>query len=290
VKRLVLVLVLFLLAACRHEPPFDRDAYEKDVMQWRQRRSTRLQSEDSWLSLVGLDWLHEGPNELKLPGGPAGSVVLQSGKTTLEPSQNSGLTIDGKPVASPAGLLNDFDPNGPTVVKRGSAQFQIIKRNDRYAVRVKDAQSEARRNFKGLDYFPIDPKWRIVAKFEPYNPPKKIPITNVLGMIGDEVSPGALVFSVGGKEYRIDPINEQGEEDLFIIIKDQTSRDSTYPAGRYLYAKHPGPDGTTVVDFNKAYNPPCTFTPFATCPLPPPQNVLPFRIEAGEKRYAGGHH
>ncbi|HSP17234.1 MAG TPA: DUF1684 domain-containing protein [Thermoanaerobaculia bacterium] len=289
-KRIAPAAAILFLIACRHEPPFDRAAYEKDVMQWRQHRAARLQSEDSWLSLVGLDWLHEGSNELKLPGGPAGTVVLQNGKTTLEPSRDSGLTIDGKPVAGPVDLLNDFDPKGPTVVKRSSAQFQIIKRDPRYAVRVKDAQSDARLHFKGLEYFPIDPKWRIVAKFEPYNPPKKVPITNVLGMTGDEVSPGALVFTVDGKEYRIDPINEQGEEDLFIIIKDQTSRDATYPAGRYLYAKHPGPDGTTIVDFNKAYNPPCTFTPFATCPLPPKQNILPFRIEVGEKRYAGGHH
>ncbi len=276
--------------SCHEEQPFDRAAYEKDVMEWRQRRASRLQKEDGWLSLVGLDWLHEGKNELRLPGGPAGQVDLRNGRTTLEPAKNSGLTIEGQPVTAPVELLNDFDPKGPTVVKRGPAQFQIIKRRDRYGVRVKDAQSEARLNFKSLDYFPIDPRWRVVAKFEPYNPPKKIPITDVLGMTGDETSPGALVFTVNGKEYRIDPIDEQGEEDLFIIIKDQTSHDATYPAGRYLYAKRPGPDGTTIVDFNKAYNPPCTFTPFATCPLPPKQNVLPLRIEAGEKRYAGAHH
>ncbi len=289
-KRFVLATLLMSAVSCHEEQPFDRAAYEKDVMEWRQRRASRLQKEDGWLSLVGLDWLHEGKNELRLPGGPAGQVDLRNGRTTLEPAKNSGLTIEGQPVTAPVELLNDFDPKGPTVVKRGPAQFQIIKRRDRYGVRVKDAQSEARLNFKSLDYFPIDPRWRVVAKFEPYNPPKKIPITDVLGMTGDETSPGALVFTVNGKEYRIDPIDEQGEEDLFIIIKDQTSHDATYPAGRYLYAKRPGPDGTTIVDFNKAYNPPCTFTPFATCPLPPKQNVLPLRIEAGEKRYAGAHH
>ncbi len=289
-KRFVLAALLLSAVSCHEEQPFDRAAYEKDVLEWRQRRATRLKAEDGWLSLVGLDWLHDGKNELRLPGGPAGQIDLQNGRTTLEPAKGSGLTISGQPMTAPVDLLNDVDPKGPTVVKRGSVQFQIIKRNDRYGVRVKDAQSEARLNFKGLDYFPTDPRWRIVAKLEPYNPPKKIPITNVLGMTGDEVSPGALVFTANGKEYRIDPINEQGEEDLFIIIKDQTSRDATYPAGRYLYAKRPGPDGTTVVDFNKAYSPPCTFTPFATCPLPPPQNILPFRIEAGEKRYAGAHH
>jgi uncharacterized protein (DUF1684 family) len=289
VKKLFVVLSLAALS-CRHEPPFDRAAFEKDELQWRQNRAKRLQSEDSWLSLVGLDWLNEGKNDLRLPGGTAGTIVLQNGKTTLEPARDSGLTIDGKLVTAPVELVNDMDAKGPTIVKRASAQFQIVKRNERHGVRIKDAQSESRRNFKGLDYFPPDPKWRVVAKFVPYNPTRKIPITNVLGMTGDEVSPGALVFDVDGKEYQLDPINEQGEEDLFIILKDQTSKDLTYQPGRYMYAKHPGPDGTTIVDFNKAYNPPCVFTPYATCPLPPPQNVLPFRIEAGEKRYKGAHH
>jgi hypothetical protein len=286
VRRFALFALALAVAGC-HQQHFDRAAYERDIVGWQKNRAARLVAEDGWTALVGLDWLNEGKNELHIPGGPAGTIVLQNGMTILEPAKNSGLTIDGKPVTGPVELVNDASPNGPTIVKRGSAQFQIIKRNDRYGVRVKDAQSDARVHFKGLDYFPIDPKWRLEAKFEPYNPPKKIPITNVLGMTSDEVSPGALVFTVNGKEYRIDPILEQGEKDLFIIIKDETSRDVTYPAGRYLYAKQAGPDGRTVVDFNKAYNPPCAFTPFATCPLPPPQNRLPFRIEAGEKRYAG---
>ena len=289
VKKLVLLLALAALS-CRQEAPFDRAAFEKDELQWRQNRAKRLQAEGGWLSLVGLDWLNEGDNDLRLPGGTAGKIRLEKGKTTLLPAAGAGLTVDGKPVTAAVELVNDMDAKGPTVVKRGSAQFQVVKRNDRYGIRIKDAESESRRNFKGLDYFPADPKWRVVAKFVPYNPPKKIPITNVLGMTSDETSPGALVFDIGGKEYRLDPIDEQGEEDLFIILKDQTSRDLTYQPGRYMYAKHPGPDGTTIVDFNKAYNPPCVFTPYATCPLPPPQNVLPLRIEAGEKRYKGAHH
>jgi uncharacterized protein len=279
--------VMFVIFAAVQ--PVDRAAFQRDEMEWRQGRAARLQAPDSWLSLVALDWLNEGRNPLRLPGGVAGAIVLRSGKTTLEPAKTSGLTINGKPVTSPVELVNDAAPAGSTVVHRGSAQFEIIKRNERYAVRAKDANSEARAHFKGLEYFPADPKWRVTAKFVAYNPPKKIAITNVLGMTGDEISPGALVFTVNGREYRIDPILEQGEKDLFLIIKDQTSRDLTYPAARYLYAKQPGPDGTTIVDFNRAYNPPCAFTPYATCPLPPRQNVLPFRIEAGEKRYAGHH-
>jgi len=284
VNKLFVMLAIF--AAVQ---PVDRAAFRRDEVEWQQARASRLRAEDGWLSLVGLDWLNEGRNPLRLPGAVAGMSVLQKGKTTLEPAKNSGLTIDGKPVVSAVELTNDAATAGPTVAKRGSAQFQIIRRNDRYAVRVKDAQSEARKHFKGLEYFPPDPKWCFTAKFVPYNPPRKIAITNVLGMTSDEISPGALVFTVNGKEYRVDPILEQGEKDLFLIIKDQTSRDLTYPAARYLYAKQPGPDGTTIVDFNRAYNPPCAFTPYATCPLPPRQNVLPFRVEAGEKRYAGHH-
>lgn len=285
----VLPLILLLTVACRKHESFDVKAHEQEILKWRDQRKARLTSPDSWLSLVGLDWLHDGSNDVKLPGGVAGTVTLTAGKTTLAPATAGDMTIDGKPVTGPVDLKNDFDPAGPTVVHRGSTTFQVIKRNDRYALRIKDPESPARKNFLGLEYFPVAPQWRIEAQYVPYNPPKKIPITNVLGMTGDEVSPGALVFTVDGKEYRIDPILEQGETDLFIIFKDQTSKDATYPAGRYVYAHPPGPDGKVILDFNKAYNPPCTFTPFATCPLPPAQNRLPFRIEAGEKRYRGGH-
>jgi uncharacterized protein len=279
----ILALVLLIAAV----QPLDRKAFDKEEADWRQARAARLQAEDGWLSLVALNWLTEGRNTLQLGGATAGAVVLDKGKAFLEPGPNAGLTIGGQPVTGRVELHNDTETAGPTVVKRGSAQFQIIKRNDRFGVRIKDAESAARKNFKGLEYFPADPKYRVVAKFEPYNPPKKIPITNVLGMKSDEISPGALVFTLEGRKYRVDPILEQGEQDLFLIIKDATSHDSTYQAGRYLYAKQPDKDGTTIVDFNRAYNPPCVFTPYATCPLPPKQNILPIRVEAGEKRYAG---
>jgi len=177
------------------------------------------------------------------------------------------------------------------VIRIGTLNFQIIKRadkrGDRFGVRVKDTESESRKNFKGLEYFPTNPAYRIEARFEPYQPPKKIAITNVLGMTSDETSPGALVFTLEGRNFRIDPILEQGEKDLFIIFKDATSGKETYAAARYLYAHPPDATGKTIVDFNKSYNPPCVFTPYATCPLPPPQNRLLIRVEAGEKKYAG---
>jgi len=172
----------------------------------------------------------------------------------------------------------------------GSLLINIVKRGDRIGVRVKDSESRTRREFKGLEYFPIDPKWRIEARFEPYQPPKTIPITNVLGMTDEEVSPGALAFEVDSKTYRIDPILEKGETDYFVMIADETTGRETYGAGRYLYVSPPDASGKVVVDFNKTYSPPCAFTNFATCPLPPRQNHLPFRIEAGEKKYSGTVH
>jgi len=263
----------------------DNSNYEQEIMKWREHRRTRLLADDSWLTLVNLQWLNEGVNKIDKPAD-TGSVTLDHGVVTLAPSPK--LMIDGKPVAQPVVLANDADPKGPTMVQSGTTKFNVIKRNDKYALRVRDTNAETRRDFKGLDYFPVDPKWRLEARFEPFNPPHHIAITNVLGMVSDEVAPGELVFTVDGKEVRLQPILEQGETDYFIIFKDATSGKETYPAARYLYAS-PAKDGKTVIDFNKAYNPPCAFTAYATCPLPPQQNRLPFRVEAGEKKYAGGH-
>ena len=253
--------------------------FTADQQQWRETRKARLTSDSSWLTLVGLEWLHEGKNDIRLPAHPPvkRTFILKDGK----------VTMDG------AVLRDDTDPQGPTVTRIGTLSFTVIKRADksgsRFGIRMRDTQSAARKNFKGLKYFPADPAYRVEARFEPYNPPKKMPIANVLGMTSEEVSPGALVFTLKGQTYRIDPILEQGETDLFIIFKDATSGKETYGAARYLYASPPDANGRTVIDFNRAYNPPCAFTPYATCPLPPAQNRLKVRIEAGEKKYAGGH-
>jgi uncharacterized protein (DUF1684 family) len=298
-KRLIVSFVAVLLViSCRKEPlapvvdapVVDVSAHAAEVREWQKKRAERLQAEDGWLSLVGLHWLNEGENVVDIPHegtAPAGKLTMKTGTATLEPAIP--MMIDGKLITAPVTLLDDSQKNGPTVVQAGTVRFQVIKRGPRYALRVKDSQAETRTHFKGLEYFPIDPKWRVEAKFEPYQPMKKIPILDITGRIEDSDSPGTLVFTVDGKDYRIDPVLEEGSDELFIIFRDATSKDATYPAGRYLYAKKPGADGKVIVDFNKAYNPPCSFTPYATCPLPPLQNRLPFRIEAGEKKYAGGH-
>jgi len=253
--------------------------FSAQEQQWRETRRANLTGENGWLTLVGLDWLHQGANDVRLPSHPAVTkrFVLRDGK----------VSVDGKV------LRDDTDPKGPDVMHVGTLSYQVIKRGDKngdhYGIRMKDPASKARTHFLGLQYFPADPAYRVEARFEPYRPAKKIAITNVLGMTSDEIAPGALVFTLKGKTYRIDPILEQGEKDLFIIFKDKTSAKETYGAARYVYAPPPDANGRTVIDFNHAYNPPCAFTPYATCPLPPRQNRLPLRIEAGELKYAGGH-
>lgn len=275
---------------------------EEEVRAWQKSRDERLRREDSWLTLVGLFWLQEGENALgsdktknqvilpaKTP--PSSGTLVRSGeKVTLHPT--APMTIAGNPVTGTVELQHDASENGPTIVKLGSVQFQIIKRGERLGVRVKDPESDVRTQFAGLEYYPIDPKWRVEARLEPYNPMKKIPIQDVTGSTSNSDSPGALVFTLEGKEYRLDPILEDGSDEYFVIFRDQTSRDETYPAGRYLYAKKADASGKTIIDFNKAYNPPCAFTDFATCPLPPLQNRLALRVEAGEKKYKGlgAHH
>lgn len=311
-KRLVVIFSAAVIAAgCRMEPkettntapataapattttaaaapaPFDPATYRTEIEQWQKRRTERLTAEDGWTTLVGLHWLKEGENDVKLANGTDVTLAMNNGKATLHAQPS--MTIDGKPLNGNASILDDNDEGGPTIVSMGSVRFNVIERGPRWALRVKDSQAETRTHFKGLEYYPIDTKWRVEARLEPYNPVKKIPITDITGLTSDSDAPGALVFTIDGKEYRLDPILEEGSDELFVIFRDGTSKDTTYPAGRYLYAKKPGPDGKTIVDFNKAYNPPCAFTTFATCPLPPLQNRLPIRVEAGEKKYAGAH-
>lgn len=294
---LALLLVL-LTIACSHKPlksQIDPALYKSEIAQWQEQRLTELTSESGWLTLVGLYWLREGRNQFgndpdpknaivwipNIPGAFGGAFILEHGTVRLEAPFQPGFTLDGKPVTS-IDLKSDADDH-PTVLHIGSVSFQVIKRGDRFGVRVRDSQNPDRLLFKGTEFYPADLKWRLDAKFEAYNPPKPMPITNVLGMESSESSPGAVKFEVDGKEYRLDAITEKGETKLFMIIADKTSGKDTYPAGRYLYVDPPNASGHLIIDFNKAYSPPCAFTKFATCPLPPRQNRLPFAIEAGEK-------
>jgi uncharacterized protein len=297
----VCILVLFhtiVFADKIVEPPRPSDfSYTREIEGWRSDRVARLKSDTGWLTLVGLFWLKPGENkfgsdpanQIVLPGPQVpkevGSFWLEPKGVRLEVQPGVNLLNEGKPVTTAIPLQADSDQN-PTVLTLGSLSFYVISRMDRFGIRVKDKQSPALKNFAGLSYFPIDSKWKVQAKFEKYNPAKKIPIVNVLGMMNDEDSPGAVVFERKGKTYRLDAIQEEPQS-LFMIFADETSGKETYGAGRYLEILLPDAQGRVVIDFNKSYNPPCSFTSYATCPLPPPQNKLNLRIDAGEKKYKG---
>lgn len=298
-KLILLSAALALLAACARAPEptaAGGASYEQELEQWKAKRLTGLKSEDGWLSLIGLFWLKEGENrfgsgpsnEIVLPEGKvpaqAGTVRLAGGRVTLEAVPGAGVTSGGRPVTT-LELKSDED-GAPTMLELGSLSFHVVRRGERLGLRVKDRENPARAEFKGTDYYPADRKWVVAARFEPYEPPKRVPILNVLGMETEETAPGTLAFEVGGREYKLQALKEKGEEQLFIIFADQTSGRETYGAGRYLYADPPGADRRVTLDFNRAYSPPCAFTRYATCPLPPAQNRLPLRVEAGE-RYLG---
>jgi len=185
-------------------------------------------------------------------------------------------------VAAPVDLVSD-EKGKPTEIRTGTQTFYLIKREERSGIRVKDSNSEARRNFKGLHWFPVDESYKVAARLEAFPEPKEVMVPNVLGGKFKMKSPGILKFSLKGKEYQLQPVDE-GDGALFMIFRDTSSENETYKSGRFLYAEKPV-NGEAVLDFNKAENPPCAFTPYATCPLPPPGNSLEVEIKAGEKRY-----
>jgi uncharacterized protein len=253
-------------------------SHEKEIQAWHERRIASLKRDHGWLSLIALDWLEEGRNEVP----SIGTLTLQNRTVSFEAAPNVEAKLSGKPFSSGV-LTTDVDKDGPDKVEIGSRAFIIIKRSDRYALRMWDSSAEARKRFTGIERFPVSGKWRIEAQWESYDPPKKVKVPSVIpDQPQDYVMPGVASFTIGGKEYRLKPVLEAGTEDLFFIFGDKTNGKDTYGGGRFLYSKPPK-DGKLILDFNKAYNPPCAFTPYATCPLPLESNRLDVRIEAGEK-------
>ena len=297
----VLAVPLVTWAGCGSTapPPEPDPAYVQSIETWRVERDQRLRSEDGWLTLVGLHWLEPGDNPfgsgsgnpVALPAGRAperaGSFVLEDDAVTVRAAPGIEITLDDQPVTERP-LRSDADGT-PDVLRLGDLRLFVIKRGDQYAVRVKDPQSEVRTGFAGVDCFAIDPSYRFDATFVAYDEPKEIKIASVVGPEATMYAPGYVRFSLNDQELTLEPMLESLDDDqYFFIFRDATSGKETYGAGRYLYTDV-AQDGKVDLDFNKAYNPPCVFTAFATCPLPPPQNRLPVRIEAGEKTYAHGH-
>ncbi len=273
---------------------------EASVARWRAERIEELTGESGWLSLVGLYWLERGANSVGSDAANAialadpqlnpraGRFLADARGVRFEGARGSCLRLEGS--GARAGAMLPDVSGKPTVLDCGSLRFMVIERAGRYGVRVRDVASPARRAFRGVESFPVDAAWAVDARFEPYDPVHHVTIMNVLGMELDMVAPGALVFERDGREWRLDALYE-GEDatQLFVMFRDGTSGHETYGAGRFLNAPLPV-DGRVALDFNLAHNPPCAFTSFATCPLPPPQNRIELRVLAGERRYEGAGH
>jgi hypothetical protein len=268
-------------------------SHEAEAAKWRQEKEADLKREDGWLSLVGLFWLKDGPNsvgaarenDVVLPYGlaptRAGEIYLKDGKATLTLQSGVTATVNNQPICSVELTTDDQHPS--PVVSLGTVRMTLIKREDRFGIRLRDSNSLTRVQFTGLKWFPFTEAFRVNAKLERFENPRDVDVPNVLGGAYKMKSPGLLVFQLNGQTFSLMPVIE--DDQLFIIFRDRTSGKSTYGGGRFLYADLPGADGTVVLDFNKSYNPPCAFTSFATCPLPPSQNRLGIAIEAGEKAY-----
>lgn len=289
-----MLMALPLLAESAPSTP-SAATFEQEHAAWRAWRLSRLTADDGWTTLIGLHWLREGDNSLgsaegarvPLPAEKApasvGVLRLEAGKVTLLPEPGSGLTADGRPVAGPLALGTDQD-EATTLLELGPLNFYVLQRGDRLGVRLRDREATLRREFPGLDYFPVDERYRVVARFTPNPPGTTVPVANVLGMTDAVPSPGRLEFELLGKPYSLTALDDTGDGRLFLIVGDQTNGYETYGAGRYLYAAAPE-NGQTVIDLNRLYNPPCAFTAYSTCQLPPKENKLPFRLEAGEKKF-----
>lgn len=282
-----------LLLSCSKPAP--DPAYTAEIEAYRQAREQRLRREDGWLTLTGLFWLEPGPNTVgSRPGSAvllpadvsppeAGLLVLENRVVRIVPEPEAGIRLGDERVGERE-LKNDRSGE-PDLLRLGRLTFQVIERSGRYAVRVKDPESPVRRGFRGLEYYPVDAAYRVEAELEPYDPPRPIEVQSVTGTPEEMLVPGLLRFRLAGRELTLEPlVGEPSETELFIIFRDETSGSETYGAGRYLYADLE--EGRAILDFNRAYNPPCAFTPFATCPLPPRANRLPVAVRAGELRYA----
>ena len=279
----------------------DVDSYKQGIEQWHAGRVARLTAPDGWLSLVGLEWLKPGvnrigsaaDNDIVLKAWPAhlGVVTLaDDGTMQITLTGHIGALIDGKP-AQQASLIDDAHAGDatPTTVSVGTTSFYVIDRDGRKGLRVKNTEASGRKHFVGIDSFPIDPSWRIEATWVPAKAGETLEMGTAIGTVDKFPVPGKLEFTRDGKHYDLLPvIEEPGDAQYFIVFADRTSGKETYGAARFLYVDPPK-DGKVVLDFNQAYNPPCAFTAFATCPLAPPENRLDMRVTAGEKKYAGAH-
>jgi len=296
---------LLALAACSKPEPAKPAAvpaaFIAEEQAWRAERHANLTKPDGWASLIGLHWIDEGAhyvgsnadNGVRLALGPPHLGMLERHGDTLRfvPDRRAAITLDDKPLKAATALQSDDAATGPSRIAfdEGRGVATVIKRGDRYALRVKHADAATRTGFGTLDYWPATPAWRVTGRFVPHPAGTTIEIGNIIGSVDKVPNPGAVEFERDGRKYTLEAIDE-GEDTLFLVFADRTSGHESYGAGRFVDATRPDAAGKVVIDFNQAYNPPCAFTPFATCPLPPQQNRLDLAVTAGEKKYHAAAH
>ncbi len=304
VVKIFLFATLYAVCAFAAQPPSETKSkpaeidpvYRQAVEKWKAELVDNRKQ--NWLTLAGLFWLKPGENTfgsdpknmVVFPKGPAqaGAFVLDGKEVTLKSAPDAHTMIAGKEV-----LTTKLDPDTserPTLVDMGTLRFKVIVRGQRIGIRLKDSESPAVQAYRGAIFYPLDLSYRIVAKWVPSPSPKTVDVPNVLGDVDPTPVPGEAVFALNGKEYRLSALGGEAGNGFFFVFNDPTSKTDTYPAGRFLDTA-PAKDGTVVLDFNQAYNPPCSVTPYATCPLPPKENRLSVAILAGEKYdRIHGHH
>lgn len=306
--RVAALALVFALAACGKttsdeqarkmaEQAAARDAvFAAEQKAWRDDRVSQLTQPEGWTSLIGLHWIDPGShylgsdadNGIRLAMGPGhmGMLERKGDRIRLVPERGAALTLDGQPLKGGATLRSDADPAGASVLgfDEGQGLVTVIKRGDRYALRVRHAQASTRTRFKGIQYWPGGAEWIVQGRYIANAAGKKIAVGNIIGTVEDVANPGAVEFVHGEQTYRLEALDD-GAGGLFLVFADRTSGKGSYPAGRFLDAAAPDAQGRVLLDFNKAYNPPCAFTAYATCPLPPPENRLDLEVIAGEKQY-----
>jgi uncharacterized protein (DUF1684 family) len=294
------VVLLLALGACKQQGnPFVVDArqYHREIEQWRSQRLAQLRAADGWLSYTGSGKLKPGhyrvgsapDNDIQLPGGPPqlGALEVSSeGVVQIKGNAGTGATLNGQPLRQAKLRTAVSGVQGASRVQLGGAEFYLVRFGKVLGWRYRDADSPRRRNFRGIDHFPVDQHWRVVARWQPFPEPRQTVLLTSIGTPVSTVVPGELVFEVDGRSYRLLPtLNQNGpvSQRLFIPFSDRTSGRETYGGARYLYAALPQQDGKVVLDFNRAENPPCALTPHVVCPIAPAVNRLELAVTAGER-------
>jgi uncharacterized protein len=293
-----------VLSACERDvpplPPLDLAAYNDTIAKFHKKRVDGIAGPEGWATLVGLWWLKPGVTrigsdsafEIVLPANHSpklfGTVIVQGDSARFEPARGVKIVSDSQPVTAPVRLHSDVEEK-QNVLRSGPLVVAYITRSGKKAIRIKDTLSAARTSFPGHKYFPTDTSWRLTARFVPRERPDSMNIIDVLGIETRMWWPGELRFRVKGTQYSLQVIREPEDHGkrLFVMFRDSTNGKETYPAMRYTYVNQPDSLGRTALDFNQSYSPPCAFTTFATCPLPPKGNTLPFRVPAGELKPEG---